>query len=357
MRSIPIYLLLTATLFTSSAQNPQRGSIDFGTESPPIEWEGEDLTPYRNSFIKVAQNVVPSVVAVIPASTEQQPPVPPDQEQIQGLGSGITVSRQGHILTNAHVVQEAESVEIRLADGRFLEAEIIGTDSLTDVAVLKIAGEAPSDLPVAYLGDSDDLLPGDWVAAIGSPFGLTSTITSGIVSALERRVGLELAYQNFIQTDAAINPGNSGGPLVNLDGAVMGINTVIFSPTGGFIGIGLAIPINLARKVMEDLVYEGRVIRGYIGVGVRDLTPQLRREMGVDIIGGAVLTRVLEGQPAVNAGLRRGDIVVSVGGHKVENANDLNNIVASLDPGSRVEVIFIRNNERMETTIEITERP
>ncbi|MFP4165080.1 MAG: S1C family serine protease [Chitinispirillaceae bacterium] len=356
MRS-KLILFISAIFITAAAQNPSRGSIRFGAESPPIEREVD--TPYSSSYKEVARKVIPSVVAVIPVVEQENPgfPTPQQGQQVQGLGSGIIVSSQGHILTNAHVVQGAAEVEIRMADRDFLKAKVIGTDSLTDVGVLKITGEVPEDLPVAYLGDSDELEAGECVAAIGAPFGLTSTITSGIVSALERRVGLELAYQNFIQTDAAINPGNSGGPLVDLNGAVMGINTVIFSPTGGFVGIGLTIPVNLARMVMEDLVYEGRVIRGYIGVGVRNLTPQLRRELEVDITSGAVLSRVLEGQPAANAGLREGDIIVSIAGHKVESVNDLNNIVAAQKPGSSVEVVFIRDNKRMETTIEIGERP
>ncbi|MDG5816357.1 trypsin-like peptidase domain-containing protein [Chitinispirillales bacterium ANBcel5] len=354
---IPLFLILAALNGQASSGRPPRGSIEFGADAPPIQWPPRDDEQYRNSFINIAREVAPSVVAVVPAG-ELPPSIPQSnkQQQQQGLGSGIIVSSEGHILTNYHVVANSEELTIHLLDKTVLSAKIIGSDSLTDVALLQITDDIPNDLPVAYLGDSDELQSGDMVAAIGSPFGLTSSITSGIVSALQRRVGLELAYQNFIQTDAAINPGNSGGALVNLDGAVIGINTLIFSTTGGFMGIGLAIPINLAKRVMEDLVYEGRVIRGFIGVAVKDITPEKREELGVDLTRGALISQVQDNQPAQRAGLRANDIITRINDKEIENANDLNNIVAAFRPGETVEVIFVREGNRYKTSIEIAER-
>ncbi len=353
--------------FPQAAQNnkPPRGSIEFGVEKPPIQLDTQEIGPLKDAFVKIARKVVPSVVSVLPTRIDTvlfyrnpfyRDPFGfgPDQEEpqqrrrkIQGLGSGVIVSKNGYILTNYHVVAGAEEIEIMLFDNRVFAAAIAGLDSLSDVAVIKIKGSVPSDLPVAYLGNSDHLETGAWVAAIGNPFSLTSTITSGIVSALGRRVGAELTYQNFIQTDAAINPGNSGGALVTIDGAVVGINTLIFSETGGFMGIGFAIPINMARKVMEDLIYEGRVIRGYAGVSVQEITPEVQKALNLQSSQGALVVDVPAGQPASKAGFRPGDVIIAVGDKKVESANDLTNIIASLKPQKEVPVTIIRNGKEM----------
>jgi serine protease Do len=360
-------MLLLIFCFTQAAQNnrPARGSIEFGAEKPPVQLDSQ-IIPFRDAFVKVAKKVVPSVVSVLPTRIDTvlfyrnpfyHDPFgfgPGDEQpqqrrrKIQGLGSGVIVSKNGYILTNYHVVAGAEEIEIMLFDNRVFAATIAGLDSLSDVAAVKIKGTVPSDLPVAYLGNSDHLEAGAWVAAIGNPFSLTSTITSGIVSALGRRVGSELTYQNFIQTDAAINPGNSGGALVTVDGAVVGINTLIFSETGGFMGIGFAIPINMARRVMEDLIYEGRVIRGYAGVSVQEITPEVQKALNLESSQGALVVDVPPGQPAAKAGFHPGDVIIAVGDKKVESANDLTNIIASLKPQREVSVTIIRNGKKME---------
>lgn len=282
-----LLLLLFSFSFSQkiNQKRPDRGSITFGAQSPKIKLDKELIEPFKNSFVEIARKVIPSVVAVLPTKIEKREGFPfgflnfsgkkTQGRRIESLGSGVIVSSAGYILTNYHVVAGASTIEIRLSDGRFFPGSITGIDSLSDVAVVKIEGKVPPDLDVIYLGNSDSIEVGDWVGAIGNPFNLASTVTSGIVSALGRRVDGQLTYQNFIQTDAAINPGNSGGALVNLEGALIGINTLILSETGGFMGIGFAIPVNLARKVMEDLIYEGQVIRGYIGISVQDITPTL----------------------------------------------------------------------------------
>jgi serine protease Do len=324
----------------------------------------QTIEPFRNAFVRVAEKVVPQVVSVLPTRIDtvlfyrnpfyRDPFGGPDEEvpeqrkrKIQGLGSGVIVSKNGYVLTNYHVVAGAQEIEIQLSDNRIFPADVAGLDSLSDVAVVKIKGKVPPDLPVAYLGNSEKLQVGEWVAAIGNPFSLTSTITSGIVSALGRRIGSELTYQNFIQTDAAINPGNSGGALVTVEGAVIGINTLIFSETGGFMGIGFAIPINMARKVMEDLIYEGRVIRGYAGISVQEISPQIQKALNLSSSQGALVVDVPPGQPASKAGFLAGDVIISVGDQKVENANDLTNIIASLKPEKEVPVIIVRNGKTM----------
>lgn len=237
-----------------------------------------------------------------------------------------------------------------LANGNLFPAEVIGFDSLSDVAVLKLSGKLPQLRPV-YLGNSDSLEVGDWIAAIGNPFALTSTITSGIVSALGREVVEPLTFQNFIQTDAAINPGNSGGPLVNLNGAVMGMNTLIFSETGGFMGVGFAIPINLAVRVMEDLVYEGRVIRGFAGISIQDITPSLQKALDLKTTQGAIVADVIPKQPADKAGIRAGDIILRVSDKVVEDANQLRVEIAFVKPGEKVTLFLLRNGKEREVTL------
>ncbi|MBD3315052.1 MAG: Do family serine endopeptidase [Chitinivibrionales bacterium] len=369
--------------YTQSPQErPRRGSIEFGRSDPPIEWKEEEIRGFKDVYVRISKEVIPPVVSIIPTRIDTvlffknpfrrffgddpfgfffgpengEPPVERRERRVQGLGSGVIVSPEGYILTNSHVVTGAEEIEVRLPDDRVFEAMIVGADTLSDVAVIKITGDIPRDLPVAYLGDSDSIQPGDWVAAIGSPFSLTSTVTSGIVSALGRQVGPVELYQNFIQTDAAINPGNSGGPLVDIRGAVIGINTMIFSQTGGFMGIGFAIPINMARRVMEDLIYEGEVIRGWIGVTIQDLTPEARKALGLETMSGALVADVVKDRPADKAGLKAGDVIVSIAGREVVDANGLKNIVASLEPGERVPVTIIRDEKQRTLQITIAKR-
>ncbi|HEX3020672.1 MAG TPA: Do family serine endopeptidase [Chitinispirillaceae bacterium] len=348
-------------------ERPRRGSISIGASKRPIALDSVKLDLFKNIFVKVAQSVVPSVVAVIPTKIDSEttanpfansnkPKTPEHQRRTQALGSGVIVTSNGYLLTNYHVISGAEEIDISLSDGRIFKASVAGTDSLSDVAVLKIKGKIPNDLPLAYLGNSDSLKPGDWVAAIGNPFSLKSTITQGIISALEREIGEIAMYQNFIQTDAAINPGNSGGALVNIYGEVIGINSLIYSQDGGFMGIGFAIPINMAKKVMEDLVYEGRVVRGWIGLSIQELTNETSRALGIQDVNGVLVSNVYESQPASQAGIQRGDIIISLNNQIVKNGNDLRNIVASIKPGTTVPVTILRQGKKIHLQLKVIER-
>ncbi|MFQ5902242.1 MAG: Do family serine endopeptidase, partial [Candidatus Binatia bacterium] len=251
---------------------------------------------------------------------------PPRQRQrIVGQGSGFIISSDGYIVTNNHVVGDADKVIVGLIDGREFTAKTIGTDPHTDVAVIKIEAKY---LPVLPLGDSDALEVGEWVLAIGNPFGLSHTLTAGIVSAKGRSsIGIT-DYEDFIQTDAAINPGNSGGPLINLEGRAVGINTAIFSQTGGYMGIGFAIPINMAKSIRDQLIKHGSVTRGYLGIMIQDITPALAKTFGLDTTKGVLISEVTKGSPAGMAGLARGDVIVEFNGHPVEKVGPFHNEVA-----------------------------
>lgn len=273
-------------------------------------------------------------------------------------GSGFIISPDGYILTNNHLVGKADKVTVKLLDGRALTAEIIGTDPESEVAVIKIDAEV---LPILELADSDELEVGQWVLAIGNPFGLSHSVTAGIVSAKGRNeVGIT-AYEDFIQTDAAINPGNSGGPLVDLDGKVVGINTAIVTGGTGYvgnIGIGFAIPINMARTIYEQLVSEGEVTRGFLGVGYEQLTPELAKafELAEDVTG-VVITEIVADSAAEKAGLKHNDIIVEFNGKPVDSAAGFRNNVAMLKPGTEVNIAVIRDGKRIELEITLGKRP
>ena len=277
----------------------------------------------------------------------------PKQRPRTDKGSGFIISIDGYILTNNHLAEDADKIIIKLGDGREFEAKVIGTDPESDVAALKIDAE---DLPYLELADSDALEVGEWVLAIGNPFGLSHTVTAGIVSAKGRRVGLT-SFDDFIQTDAAINPGNSGGPLLNLDGKVVGINTAIVSRSGGNMGIGLAIPINMAKSIYEQLLESGTVTRGYLGVVIQDLTDDLAESFGLEGVKGVLLPDVTEGSAAAAAGIKKGDIVVEFEGEAVEDGDDFRNRVAMLKPGTKVEIVVLRDGERKTLKVELGERP
>jgi serine protease Do len=282
---------------------------------------------------------------------EQQP-----REQRQtALGSGVVVSPDGYILTNNHVVEGASELKVNFADKREMDAKVIGTDSATDVAVIKVDAK---ELPAMSFGDSKQVQVGDFVLAVGSPFGFGYTFTFGIVSATGRtNVGIPgVAYQDFIQTDAAINQGNSGGALVNMRGQLVGINTAIFSRTGGNIGIGFAIPINMARDVMDQLLRKGKVIRGYLGLVPRELSPVLAEKFGFKGTEGALVDSVAEGAPAEKAGIKHGDIITEVNGQKVKDAEGLRNMVAQLAPGSSVNIKLFRDGDEKTVEAELEER-
>lgn len=281
-------------------------------------------------------------------------PERPLRRKTQSLGSGVIVdAARGLVLTNNHVIENADAITVNLRDGRDLEAELIGSDPDTDVAVLRIPAEGLSALGLA---DSDELRVGDFVVAIGNPFGLGQTVTSGIISALARS-GLGITgYEDLIQTDASINPGNSGGALVNLRGELVGINTAIYSRSGGNIGIGFAIPANMARDIMEQLVKFGEVRRGFLGTQFQDLNPELAEAFGLPVSQGAVLSSIAPGSPAERAGLRAGDVVTHFNGREVSSAADLRNLIGLARVGSQVEVSYLREGRSASTRVEIGTR-
>ncbi|MGV3494670.1 MAG: S1C family serine protease [Ramlibacter sp.] len=271
-----------------------------------------------------------------------------------GLGSGVIISTDGYILTNNHVVEGATEIEVALNDSRKARAKVIGTDPETDLAILKINLDR---LPVLTLGNSDALQVGDQVLAIGNPFGVGQTVTSGIVSALGRnQLGIN-TFENFIQTDAAINPGNSGGALVDVNGNLMGINTAIYSRSGGSMGIGFAIPVSTAKLVLEGIVKDGVVTRGWIGVEPADLSPELMETFGVKAKEGVLITGVLQDGPAARAGVRPGDVVVQVGGKDVSNVSELLTLVASLKPGVATPFRLQRRDDTVDVTVTPGKRP
>ncbi|MHB8173160.1 MAG: DegQ family serine endoprotease [Nitrospirota bacterium] len=334
------------------------------------------LVQMSDALADVAAQVMPAVVNISTTKTvkEENPMYPffedplfrkffgepnePNQREKEfkerSLGSGVIVSSDGYIITNNHVIEGASEIKVVLADKREFKAKVVGADSRSDVAVIKIAAK---DLPTITWGNSDKLRPGGIVMAVGSPFGLTQSVTMGIISAVGRaNVGIE-DYEDFIQTDAAINPGNSGGALVDMKGELVGINTAIYSRTGGYQGIGFAVPSNMARQVMESLIKTGKVIRGYLGVSVQDVTPELAKQFGVPVGEGALVGEVVKGSPAEKAGFKQGDVIEEFNGQKVEDSGHLRNLTASTAVGSKVNVVVIRNKKKETITVTVGELP
>ena len=280
----------------------------------------------------------------------------PDDEgtKQQGLGSGVIVDKEGIILTNNHVITGADDITVTLTDKRVFKAKLIGADPKTDVAVIKI--EKAKDLPVAKIGDSNKISVGEWVLAIGNPLGLTSTVTSGIVSAKSRGDVGVADFEDFIQTDAAINPGNSGGALINLQGEVIGINTAIASRTGGYMGIGFAIPSNMAKKVMNDLITKGKVVRGFLGIQIQNMTPSFAKSLNVENPNkGIVIGDVLKDSPAYKAGLKRYDVVLELNDKEVLDVNSFRNAIASMNPGEPVKLEILRDGKKQNVKVSLSE--
>ena len=314
-------------------------------------------------FVALAKRLKPEVVNISTIQTAEQPdapnpfgqrdrfsaPSPRGQFKQRSLGSGFIIEPDGLILTNFHVVDNAETITVRLLDGRELAGKVVGKDQKTDIALVKISAR---DLPVAPLADSDRLEVGEWVMAIGNPFGLDNTVTSGIVSAKDRQIGAG-PYDHFIQTDASINPGNSGGPLVNLEGEVVGINTAIFSQSGGNIGIGFAIPINLVKDLLPQLKSGGKITRGWLGVSIQGITPDLAASLGLAQAKGALVSSVVQNSPADQAGIRTGDVIVGYAGKPINNANDLPFLVAGTPVGKTVSLQVFRGNQETPVTVAI----
>jgi serine protease DegS len=326
--------------------------------------------PAPNSYATAVQRAAPAVVNIYTAKSSSEPRHPffdnplferffeerhPDRPRTEtSLGSGVLMSRQGYILTNHHVVQDATAIQVRLTDGRRAGAAVVGTDPETDLAVLRI-GLRP--LPSVTTGQSSELAVGDVVLAIGNPFGVGQTVTQGIVSATGRsQLGLT-TFEDFIQTDAAINPGNSGGALVNARGELIGINTAIYSRSGGSMGIGFAIPVDLARGVMGDIIEDGEVTRGWLGLQVQSVTNELADAFGLSDAQGVLVANVYADGPASEAGLRAGDIIVRVDDSTVEGARQLRQRVTALEPGDRVTLTLRRDGERLERELSVARRP
>ncbi len=324
-----------------------------------------------DSFAPAAQRVIPSVVNVFTQQQVISPKYPSIDDpvfryffgerfdskprQVSNLGSGVIVSANGYILTNHHVVDAAAEIQIALSDGRTLPAHVIGADPETDLAVLKIDANG---LPAISFAQPDSLKVGDWVLAMGNPFGVGQTVTAGIVSALGRtHLGIN-TFENFIQTDAAINPGNSGGALVDSSGNLVGINSAIYSRTGGSQGIGFAIPVSIARQVMEQIIKDGGVTRGWVGVEVQDLSPELAESLNLKHLQeGALIAGVLKGGPADLGGIRPGDVLLSVNGHPVKDSSSLLNLIAALKPDETVRLSVARKNQSLALQIRVGRRP
>jgi Do/DeqQ family serine protease len=317
------------------------------------------------SFRNAAQKASAAVVSISTSKAvrQRQPSNDPwfrffygdqGEEAQSGLGSGVIVSSNGYVLTNNHVIEGADEIEVFLNDSRHGVAKVIGTDPDTDLAVLKIELD---QLPVIVLGNSDSLEVGDQVLAIGNPFGVGQTVTSGIVSALGRnQLGIN-TFENFIQTDAAINPGNSGGALVDTNGNLLGINTAIYSRSGGSMGIGFAIPVSTAKMVLEGLVRDGQVTRGWIGVEPNDLSPELAEAFGVQVQEGVIITGVLQNGPAAKAGVRPGDVITRIGERDVTDVSQLLSVVAALKPGTPARFLIARKSQRLELDVSPGVRP
>ncbi len=321
------------------------------------------------AFSEIVISVSPAVVNISSTKTMRKQPTPFDEFfdflnpspdgrskrwKEQSLGSGVIVSPDGYIVTNNHVIEKADEIKVVFVDKKSFRARIIGSDSKTDIAIIKIDA---ANLPVLPWGDSDKLQVGEFVLAIGNPFGLSNTVTMGIISAIGRTdVGIA-DYENFIQTDAAINPGNSGGPLVNMKGELIGINTAIFSKTGGYQGIGFAVPSNMVNSVMEQLIRKGKVVRGWIGVTIQELTPEIAQKLGMSSADGVLVTDVVKGGPAQKAGLTRGDVILEYNGKTVKDASLLRNMVAQSEVNQQIKLKISRQGKEMFISVTVAELP
>jgi serine protease Do len=324
--------------------SPSVVNISTVTDRPSLQGqaapEGLEQTPeWFRRFLEEHGNTEPEE----PDSEEEGP------NQPQSLGSGFVLWEDGYILTNYHVVRDAKEVVVRLLDRRQLTAQVVGSDERSDLALLKIDA---TGLPAVKLGDSSKLRPGQWVLAIGSPFGFDYSVTAGIVSAKGRSLATE-QYVPFIQTDVAINPGNSGGPLFNLDGEVVGINSQIYSQSGGYQGLSFAVPMDVAAKVARQLKDKGRVSRGWLGVVVRDVTRDMAKGLGVDKPEGALVAKVMDNSPAQEAGIKEGDLILSFNGETLANSGSLPPLVGNVDPGELVTLLVVREGRRIEFKVEI----
>lgn len=366
-----VVISLAVIMFAVFRASGARGSFAVPELPPPGSAAVADTTSpagLSHSFREIAKSIKPAVVyiSIVERVGENSrfpgffgPDIPQEPGQPRrrpGAGSGFIVTDDGFILTNNHVVGSADSIDVTLGDGRQFKGRLIGTDPETDLAVVKIEA---GGLPIAVLGNSDEVQQGDWVLALGSPYGLQQTLTAGIVSATGRELPGQLQqYSRYIQTDASINPGNSGGPLVNMQGEVIGINTMIFSPSGGNIGIGFSLASNVVRNIFGDLVKNGRITRGYLGVNIVPLDAARARAFGLEPNSGAFVQGLPDtDSPARRAGLKPGDIITAFDGRPVKAPRELTDAVAATPVGKSVKVDFLRDGQPMSVTVEVAERP
>ena len=333
--------------------------------------DSTSLRSIKNSFADAVKTAIPSVVNINTAIKIRYSPNPffedpffrkffgdqfdyRQEKQTSSLGSGVIISNDGYVITNFHVIEAAEEIEITTHNGKKFDASLIGADPETDLAVLKIDNLA---LPNIILGDINNLNVGDSVLAIGNPFGVGQTVTMGIVSGLGRnQLGIS-TFENFIQTDAAINPGNSGGALVDVNGDLVGINSAIYSKSGGSMGIGFAIPIDLVKKITEQIIIKGYVTRGWIGVEVQELTDDLKESFNLSSNSGALIASVVKNSPADKGGLKSGDIIVNINNKKISNGKALLNIVSDSQPSQSIDIEIIRGNRKIKLSLKVSERP
>ncbi|WP_020202032.1 MULTISPECIES: Do family serine endopeptidase [Cupriavidus] len=375
-QAVTVVLAVWFVVATLKPEWLQRGRVAVQSGSPIVALK--EVVPSvagssaQGSYSDAAQQAMPAVVNIFtskngPKRTPNNPQaedpwfrfffgdrLPERQEPVSSLGSGVIVSAEGYILTNHHVVDGADEIEVALTDGRKANAKVVGSDPETDLAVLKITLK---DLPAITLGRIENVKVGDVVLAIGNPFGVGQTVTMGIVSALGRsHLGIN-TFENFIQTDAAINPGNSGGALVDAQGNLLGINTAIYSRSGGSLGIGFAIPVSTAKQVMESIISTGSVTRGWIGVEPQDMTPEIAESFGLEAKEGALIAAVVQGGPADKAGVKPGDVLVSVDGQAISDTTALLNAIAQLKPGAEAKMKVVRRGKPAELTVMIGKRP
>jgi len=361
-------LFIVHTLKPELLPNAARGGVVTLYQNNPMS--SDDRSPAMG-LSAAAQKAMPAVVNIFTSTTIKNPVNPfmddprfkfffgdefdTEPQTSSSLGSGVIVSPDGYILTNHHVVEAADQIEVALSDGRKAKAHVIGSDPETDLAVIKI--ELPGELPAITFGHPEKARVGDMVLAIGNPFGVGETVTMGIVSALKRdHLGIN-TFENFIQTDAAINPGNSGGALVDGNGNLIGINSAIYSPSGGSLGIGFAISASTAKKTMEQIIQHGSVTRGWIGAGVQELTPELAESFKLGDIKGVLVTEVVRHSPADRAGIKTGDILVSIDNNAIDNWSSMLETVANLPPGKVVAIQLMRDGETIILQVKIGKRP
>jgi len=372
-QTVTILLAAWFVLITLKPEWLAEANVTTIVDSVTLKESADASSPNPGSYHEAVQRSMPAVVNIFTSKNTKQPLVKKDkkgnsdpffqffngysdEEPISSLGSGVLVSPEGIIITNHHVINDADQIEVALFDGRKLKAKMIGSDPETDIAVLKIDA---SNLPTPItLGKIDSVHIGDVVLAIGNPFGVGETVTSGIVSAMGRdHVGIN-TFENFIQTDAAINPGNSGGALIDTRGNLIGINTAIYSNNGASMGIGFAIPINLAKQVMESIIKTGGVTRGWIGIEAQNLTPELIDSLRLPKdIRGILVTGVLEGGPADHANLKPGDVLISLNNKSIKDVRGLLDQVAGIEPGTVINCIIIRKEKEISLSIKISRRP